>query len=131
MIDVVTYIDTCRWRLHAIFLQSESDVYEIADILSSEGCKGTRLQNVLIALKKEPRNVGITYSDSYNRNSIIVCSVQDSIDEMLNTICHEIHHVVCNICSEDDVPYYSELSAYICGDVSSTLLSKILNIVVM
>ena len=60
-------------------------------------------------------NTGFTHTDYKKKMSIVGISPSTNCEEFMNTIIHEVRHVVDDICKYYDVKLDSEDAAYLTG----------------
>ena len=63
-------------------------------------------------------NEGFCYSDPTLRRTVFATGKAENGPEVLDSIVHEIFHIVQHIAIEDGIDIYSEDAAYLAGDIS-------------
>lgn len=66
-------------------------------------------------------NEGFTYSNSQLRRSTVYIGPSSSGSEFLSSFCHELAHLVCDICIADGISLQGEKIAYIQGEIAMRL----------
>lgn len=76
-------------------------------------------------LSKDSGDRGLTYSNVRERRSVV--AVGKSLDRasIMNTIGHELLHVVAHICNNDEIDMQSEEPCYIMGELCERLFNSI------
>lgn len=123
MIQHAIYLDRLSWRISIYILEECGEGVEVADALSETGCRGQELSEALAMMHGCDMNVGLAYSNAEMRNSIVMVGLQSDVSEFINTICHEMHHVISHICRRDGISPDSEESAYVSGDVGEAVIT--------
>lgn len=72
-------------------------------------------------LRSGTPNEGLTYSNKYERRTLIVITRASSIGEFISTTIHEVDHMVDHISQYYSIPYDSEENSYLIGDVAKTI----------
>lgn len=125
MIHCAIYLDRQRWKLSLYILEECGEGAEVAESLANVGCRGNDLSEALNVIHSCSHNVGLTYSNTDKRNSVIMVGLQENPSEFINTLFHEVHHVVCHISNKDGISIDSEQSAYIAGDIGEAIYNML------
>lgn len=121
MMQSVVYLDKYHWRVSIYILEQCGEGAEVAEALSDAGCRGSDLLNSLDVINSCDTNVGLTYTNQEMRNSIVMVGLQDDRAEFVNTIHHELFHVISHICQKDHIDNNSEEAAYLAGDIGEAV----------
>ena len=79
------------------------------------GCTGIPLEDACnLVLKGEP-NKGITYSNVDTRKTVVVIGWATSKEEYMNSLSHEMLHVVQHISEQFLINMYGEEACYLLG----------------
>ena len=115
MIELPKYNWTVRYYQNS----APSDSDEICDALKQIGCTGKALDDAERHLLSKKKNKGLTYSNIKDGKSVVSVSESTSDEEFVNTMSHEVHHVVSHISEIYGLDMYSEemgyLTGYLCG----------------
>ena len=68
-------------------------------------------------LPKQRADRGLTYSNLAERRSVLAIGKCDSDGSIINTIGHELLHVVAHICEQDGIDMLSEEPCYMMGSL--------------
>lgn len=117
MIRSAVYLDRIHWRLSLYVLEVCGEGRELVDDLADAGCRGEDLAKAMRMIDSCDLNVGLTYSNTPMRNSVVCVGLQADRNEFANTLFHELHHVISHICQRDNIDIHSEDAAYLAGDV--------------
>ena len=93
------------------------DADEICHALSDIGCNGNPLSEAYEHLTKESVDRGLTYSNLSERRSVLAIGKCESDGSIINTIGHELLHVVAHICEQDGIDMLSEEPCYMMGSL--------------
>ncbi len=100
------------------------DVYpeqldEIGDALLASGASREMVDEALYVLRD--KDTGYTFTNYHDHFSVIVISHTTSAEQALDTIIHEIKHLVEHISSYYSVNPKDELAAYLQGEVGRNM----------
>ena len=98
---------------------------EICHALSDIGCNGNPLSEAYEHLIKESTDRGLTYSNLSGRRSVLAIGECKSDGSIINTIGHELLHVVAHICEQDGIDMMSEEPCYIMGGLCEQLFQVV------
>lgn len=114
-------IPKCRWCVDIYYDASPRNAGEILDALYDLGCAERHLYKAERLLRSGVANEGLTYSNPYERKSIVVIGHTDDVFQFVNSLSHEKQHIEQAICKADELDPYGEDIAYISGDISQAL----------
>lgn len=116
MIRQSIYIKRYNWRVAAYYDVRCADAREIAERLSVAGAAHDFVvqarDNLCSGLDH-----GICYSDMAGC-SVLVVGQASSDAELVNSLVHELHHLVCHICEGRRIDVFGEEAAYLVGDLA-------------
>lgn len=72
-------------------------------------------------MKKQTHNVGFTYSNLSNRQSVIVIGKHDTKSQLINTIAHESRHLQQHIADVYDIKADGEQVCYLIGAINQII----------
>lgn len=121
MIRQRVYLHKCDWLVDIYYDARPSNADEILDALWEFGCAREHLYKAESLLKSGVPNEGLTYSNKYERRTLIVITHASSIGEFISTTIHEVDHMVDHISQYYSIPYDSEENSYLIGDVAKTI----------
>lgn len=98
-----------------------SNADEILDALYDLGCAERHLYKAERLLKSGVNNEGLTYSNPWERKSIVVIGHTDDLFQFVNSLSHEQQHIEQAICKADNLDPYGEDIAYVSGDISQAI----------
>lgn len=109
------------WRVDIYYDARPSNADEILDALYGLGCEQRHLYKAERLLRSGAANEGLTYSNPYERMSIVVVGHADDCFQFINSLSHEKQHIEQAICKADGLDPYGEDIAYISGDISAAI----------
>lgn len=109
------------WVVDIFYDTRPQDADEMIDRLWDMGCAERYLRKAYKLLKSGVPNEGLTYSNPYERRSLIVIGHTNDCFQFINSLSHEKQHIEQAICRADNLDPYGEDIAYISGDISQAL----------
>lgn len=103
---------TCFIGYHA-----DADTDEISRALEGMGCTGEALLEARRHLAKDSEDRGLTYSNVRGRESVVAVGRSGDLASGVNTIAHELLHVVQHVCEQDGISMTGEEACYIMGEL--------------
>lgn len=119
------YLPKYEWSIVCFISYQPHDADEICHVLSDIGCNGNPLSEAYEHLIKESADRGLTYSNLSERRSVLAIGECESDDSIINTIGHELLHVVAHICEQDGIDMMSEEPCYIMGSLCEQLFQVV------
>lgn len=114
-------IPRCRWCVEIYYDARPSNADEILDALWDLGCAREHLYKAESLLKSGVPNEGLTYSNPWERRSLIVIGHASSPLTMVNTLLHEVDHLQVAILKADGLRTDGEDAAYLMGDITEAI----------
>lgn len=115
MTEQEIYIDRYDWTVHVMCDVHAKDAMKVRRHLRDLGCSGIPLEDASnLVLEGEP-NKGITYSNVDVRKSVVVIGWTTSKAEHMNSLSHEMLHVVQHISEQFLINMYGEEACYLLG----------------
>ena len=111
------YLPKHEWSIVCFIGYHPHDSDEICHALSDIGCNGNPLSEAYEHLTKESTDRGLTYSNLSERRSVLAIGECEADGSIINTIGHELLHVVVHICEHDGIDMMSEEPCYIMGSL--------------
>ena len=85
------------WNVVILYQCSCDDIDSIIETLKEINCPTKYITQALNNLKTCSLNIGLTYSNTLLKSSVIVINKTSSFAELINTISHEYYHLICHI----------------------------------
>lgn len=117
MIERLIQLPKYDWSIVCFIGYQPPDADEICHALSYIGCTGNPLSEAYKHLIKHSADRGLTYSNLAERRSVLAIGECDSDGSIINTIGHELLHVVAHICEQDGIDMLSEEPCYMIGSL--------------
>lgn len=121
MIQQSVSIPKCDWSVSIYYDVRPKNADFILDELWELGCEQRHLYKAERLLRSGVANEGLTYSNPYERRSIVVIGHTDDCFQFINSLSHEKQHIEQAISKADRLDPYGEDIAYISGDISQAL----------
>ena len=103
------------WTVHVMYDVHSKDSMMVRRYLRDLGCSAIPLEDACnLVLKGEP-NKGITYSNVDTRKTVVVIGWTTSKAEYMNSLSHEMLHVVQHISEQFLINMYGEEACYLLG----------------
>lgn len=113
------------WSIVCFIGYQPPDADEICHALSDIGCNGNPLSEAYGHLTKESADRGLTYSNLSDRRSVLAIGECEADGSIINTIGHELLHVVAHICEQDGIDMLSEEPCYMMGSLCEQLFQVV------
>ena len=110
-----------NWLVEIYYDARPSNADFILDRLYDLGCAKKYMYKAERLLRSGVANEGLTYSNPYERRSIVVIGHTSSPFEMCSTIFHELDHLQVAICRADGLRTDGEDAAYLMGDITEAI----------
>lgn len=85
------------WNIVVLYQCSCDNIDFIIETLKEINCPTKYIIQALNNLKTCSLNIGLTYSNTILKSSVIVINKTSSFAELINTISHEYYHLICHI----------------------------------
>ena len=121
MIKQSCCIPSAQWCVDIYYDVRPTNANLILDELWGLGCAEQHLYKAERLLRSGVANEGLTYSNPYERRSIVVIGHTSSPFEMCSTIFHELDHLQVAICRADGLRTDGEDAAYLMGDITEAI----------
>lgn len=115
MIRQDVYLEKYDWDVMVCHVSCKEDADEAMDLLSSVGCKGKPLLDAYDHISVDGMNKGLTYTNVDKRVSVVIISKASSEGEYINSLAHEMFHVVAHVCGFLGLDMQGEEPCYLMG----------------
>lgn len=113
------------WSVICFIGYRPCDCERICSELREIGCGEKALDEAYIHLSKGSGDRGLTYSNIGDRKSIVAVGLSDDEGSIVNTIGHELLHVVAHICEEEKIDMLGEEPCYMMGSLCESVFKSI------
>lgn len=118
---IVRKVNINDWSILFLFSYSEYDMDAIGDAIMRIGASDGILDQVEMNVEAGRLDEGFTVSNPRERVSVVGIGRTSSGPEFLDSVVHEIFHLVQDICIADRVSLKGEPAAYLAGDISRSV----------
>lgn len=105
------------WSVMCFIGYTAADAMYLCQHLVKIGCRGDALKEAYNHLLEDGNERGLTYSNINERISVVAIGESHDRANMVNTIGHELLHVVAHISSTDDIDMQGEEPCYVIGEL--------------
>lgn len=106
-----------NWKVIILYECSCEDTDFIIETLKDINCPNRYIKEAFNNLKSCSLNVGLTYSNTKQKSSVIVINKTSSFAQLINTVSHEYYHLICHIQKTLKIDNEEQL-AYLNGDLN-------------
>ena len=122
MIQQNVNIREIGWSLRIFYCPKTSSQRSIVlQRLFDAGCTGKNYRRAMALLNSGALNIGLTYTNKNERNTIIVVGCSSDIAEFVNTLTHEINHFIEHVMEALNIDSGTEDEAYFTGELFELL----------
>lgn len=125
MIRYEIYLAQYGWSVLCFIGYTANNTNEICCALDDIDCNGESLTEAYGHLLKDSNDRGLTYSNVKERRSVVAIGKSSDHASIVNTIAHELFHVVVHICSHDGIDLQSEKPCYIMGELCEKIFNTL------
>lgn len=115
------------WSVHVYIGMDTYYIEQILNDLNQIDCSKSLMEEIEHKMRQNKLNTGFTYSR--NNGSVIVTAPTSEPKQMLNSLTHEIRHLVDDIARQHGLNPYGEEVAYLTGEITMELYDEIKMIV--
>lgn len=109
------HLDNYGWTVRCFLGYRREDSVCLCQALSEIGCKDDALRGAYAHFMGGSESSGLTYSNVRKRVSVLAVGHDDDKGSMVNTMGHELLHVVAHVCEEYGIDMLSEEPCYMMG----------------
>lgn len=113
------------WCVRVFFAVTRYNIYDIMYALEGINCPERILRRVYNNLRNQKMDTGFTYSNRRIRKTVMVIGLTTSPAEFLNSLEHELRHLVDDVAMATNVGLSGEKVAYLTGDINLYLWDDI------
>lgn len=119
------YIRRCRWWVRIYYAVTCYRTERILSDLKSLDCKEMIYRKAKMHLRRGDLDTGLTYTNKRYRRSVVVVGISSSPAQFINSLEHELRHLVDDISDACGVDTHGEEVAYLTGDLNALLFDDI------
>ena len=105
------------WKVLVLYECTCDNIDYIIEALKEINCPNKYIKEALNNLETCNLNIGLTYSNTALKSSVIVINKTSSFSQLINTIAHEYFHLICHISKVLEIDDEEKL-AYLNGDLN-------------
>ena len=106
-----------NWKVTILYECTCDDIDFIIETLKEINCPNKYIKEALNNLELCSLNIGLTYSNTKQKSSVIVINKTSSFSQLINTVAHEYYHLICHLQRTLEIDDEKEL-AYLNGDLN-------------
>lgn len=118
-------IERYDWMLNIYYAVTQYHAVHIMNDLVRVHCPERIMKRVHTNLKRKTMDTGFTYSNKQLRETVMVIGLHSSPSEFLNSLEHELRHLIDDICSASGIAPRGEEVAYLTGDINQLITPDI------
>ena len=107
------YIPEYDWKVRVYYAVTTYWKYEILHELKRIGCRGEQLERAARSLSEGNPDTGLTYSDFYGRETLMVISLTSTPEQFQNSWDHEKGHLCRHISQAFGIDPFGEEAQYL------------------
>lgn len=117
MTEQEIYLERYDWTVHVMCDVHSKDAMKVRRYLRDLGCSSIPLEDACNLVLEGEANKGITYSNVDIRKTVVVIGWASSRAEYMNSLSHEMLHVVQHISDYYLINMYGEEACYLLGEL--------------
>ena len=122
MIQQNLHIEEIGWNLRIFYCpKTSSQRATVLKCLYNAGCTGKNYRCAMSLLNSGAWNIGLTYTNKDDRETIIVIGCSSDVAEFVNTLTHEINHFIEHVMEALHIQSGTEDEAYFTGELYELL----------
>lgn len=125
MVSNEVHIKKYCWTLRIFYAVNHYHTEEILDELTAVECPSNILQRVRANLLRSDMDSGFTYSNKHRRQTVMVIGIFSSRPQFLNSLEHELRHLVDDIADVAGLEPAGEDVAYLTGGINELLAADV------
>lgn len=115
----------CDWRVCCYIGYESDDAVYLCQELTAMGCRGEKVREAFEHFMRGGHDSGLTYSNKKTRSSMVAIGCTDSRGGEVNTIGHELLHVVAHVCEADGIDMQGEEPCYMLGELCEKMFDEL------
>lgn len=111
------HIEKYNWKVTAYYAITRYNIGEIMYNLKCIGCDGNFMRDAYINLSENKLNSGLTYSNSFLRETVMVVALASSAKQFHRALMHEMRHSQSHIATAFNMNEKGEGVCYLLDDI--------------
>lgn len=125
MVTNAIYLPQIHWEVHLYYAVTGYHAAAILTDLIDIGCPPQLLQKIAGNLQNQKMDSGFTYSNKRLHCTVLVVGLHSSPQEFLNSLQHELRHLVDDVSDACGIPVRGEAVAYLTGDINAHIAQDV------
>lgn len=125
MITNAIYLPQIHWEVHLYYAVTGYHAAPILADLIEIDCPPKILRQVAGNLQAQKMDSGFTYSNKRLHCTVLVVGIHSSPAEFLNSLQHELRHLVDDVSDACGIPVRGEAVAYLTGDINAHIAQDV------
>ena len=125
MVKSDVYIPQIGWEVHIYYAVTGYHAPPILADLVDIDCPLKLMKRISKNLRSGKMDTGFTYSNKQIRCTVMVVGMHSSPAQFLNSLEHELRHLVDDVSSTVRIPPYGEAVAYLTGDINAHIADDV------
>lgn len=119
------WVEGYGWEVMMMYDVHPDDVQDVRRELRGMGCDGAPLEEACGHLSERVMNRGVTYTNLAMRKTVVCVGMASSGGEFVNTLAHELLHVVAHVTEYWGVGMDTEEACYLMGGLAQVCWEEI------
>lgn len=107
---IIDDFSVLNWDVKVMYECTCDDIDIIIETLKDINCPNKYLKEAFNNFKACDLNIGLTYSNTTLKSSVIVIGKTSSFEQIINTVSHEYYHLICHISKTLNIKDEEELA---------------------
>lgn len=125
MIRQTIHIKAYDWTVYAYYAVDTYYADEIVQRLADLGADSAYLRTASSHMRTRTLNNGLTYSNMFKGETVLVVGLTSSPAQFLNSLVHELQHLTCHVCEARGIDMNSEEACYLSGGVAQEIYGEV------
>lgn len=118
MIHTSIVLPKYNWKVHVYIAVDQYYTEEIVNKMRELDASKKNIDDAYNNLLSGNLNTGLTYTNPYKKESVLVIALTSSSREFIDSFTHEIRHLEQHIANACDIDENSEEACYLSGDIA-------------
>lgn len=119
------WVEDYGWEVTMMYGVRPGDVRDVRQELQGMGCEGVPLEEACRHLSENAMNRGVAYTNLSRRKTVVCVGIASSDGELMNTVAHELMHVVAHVTEYWHIRMDTEDACYLMGGLMQGCWEKI------
>lgn len=125
MITNAIYLPQIHWEVHLYYAVTGYNAAPILSDLIGIDCPPKILRQVATNLHSGRMDSGFTYSNKRMHATVMVVGMHTTPAQFLNSLQHELRHLVDDVSDACNIPVRGEAVAYLTGDINAHIAEDV------